>query len=480
MAVLSALQPEKVFYYFEEICKIPHPSYHEKEISDYLVGFAKEHNLQWFQDELFNVIMIKPASQGYEDVPGIVIQGHMDMVAEKDSDCTKDMLKEGLDIKIEEGFVTAEKTTLGADDGIAVAMALALLSDDTLKHPRLEFICTVSEEVGMDGAAGIDLSMITGRRLINLDSEEEGKFIVGCAGGVTTKLRYNCSREEFSGTEIEIKIAECTGGHSGEEIDKGRANAAHLMNRILTAIFKETDIRIAAYEGGTKDNAIPRAAVAKIMVSDATSMVKAVFDKEAAAIKTEFAITDPMMEISFNSKEGIVGNVVQAKDSRKIIQMMNCIPNGVQTMSQDIKGLVETSLNLGIMGLSENTFSISVLMRSSVDSAKAALVRKLEIIAEIFDAEFEVHGVYPAWEFIRNSEFRENLIQVYKNKFGKEPIVETMHAGVECGLLVSKLPGLEVVSIGPDILDIHTPSERLSIESTARVYEYVRSVIEEK
>ncbi|SHJ18263.1 aminoacyl-histidine dipeptidase [Pseudobutyrivibrio xylanivorans] len=475
MAVLSNCKPERVFHYFEEICIIPHPSYHEEKISAYLVNFAKEHNLEYYTDDLYNVIMIKEASKGMENVAPIILQGHMDMVAEQEPDCTKDMLTEGLDLEVVDGYVTAKGTTLGGDDGIAVAMALALLEDETLKHPRLEVIITVSEEVGMEGAAGIDVSMIKGRKLLNLDSEEEGHFLAGCAGGCRMELEYPAKKEQVKGNLVSVEINDCTGGHSGTEIDKGRANATLMVNRMLAVALEVSDVNLVDFVGGTKDNAIPRATSAKVIVS--ADAVKAM-EAEAAAIKNEFAVTDPEMKIDIKSEGDAAVDGVNAADTKRMIQLLSCMPDGVQAMSHDIEGLVETSLNLGILKLTEEGLNFSCALRSSVDSAKAALMRKVSMVGNAFGCKISTHGEYPAWEYKRDSSFRDELVALYEEMTGDKALVETLHAGVECGLLASKLPGLDAVSIGPEMHDIHTPKERLGIASTERIYNYVRRVIE--
>ena len=475
MAVLSNCKPERVFHYFEEICNIPHPSYHEEKISAYLVNFAKEHNLEYYTDELYNVIMIKEASEGMENVAPIILQGHMDMVAEQEPDCKKDMLTEGLDLEVVDGYVTAKGTTLGGDDGIAVAMALALLEDETLKHPRLEVIITVSEEVGMEGAAGIDVSMIQGRKLLNLDSEEEGHFLAGCAGGCRMELEYPAKKEQVKGNLVSVEINDCTGGHSGTEIDKGRANATLMVNRMLAAALEVSDVNLVDFVGGTKDNAIPRATSAKVIVS--AEAVKAM-ETEAAAIKNEFAVTDPEMKIDIKSEGDAAVEGINAADTKRMIQLLSCMPDGVQAMSHDIEGLVETSLNLGILKLTDEGLNFSCALRSSVDSAKAALMRKVTMVGNAFGCKISTHGQYPAWEYKRDSSFRDELVALYEEMTGEKALVETLHAGVECGLLASKLPGLDAVSIGPEMHDIHTPKERLGIASTERIYNYVRRVIE--
>ena len=480
--MLENYEPKRVFHYFEEICGIPHASYHEKEISDYLVAFAKEHDIPCWQDELYNVVMIKEASAGLENAEPIIIQGHMDMVAEQDSDCTKDMLKEGLDLEVVEGFVTAKGTTLGGDDGIAVAMALAILEDDTIKHPRLEVIITVSEEVGMEGAAGIDLSMLKGHRMLNLDSEEEGIFLAGCAGGCRVDLTLPVKEIEASGVKIAIDIDNLTGGHSGTEIDKNRANAARIMTRLLAKAVLESEdgIKLASFMAGTKDNAITRSAKA---VFFASKNVSDALIEEASKIADEFAVSDPDMEISIEDEEDKSGKAADSASSEKIVAMITACPNGIIRMSLDTPGLVETSLNQGVTAfdIEEKTEAkVSFSVRSSVDSAKLSLVDRLAIVGKSFGAKVDVHGMYPAWQFNRTSQFRDTMVDIYEKMFGARPKVETMHAGLECGLLSEKIPGLDAVSLGPEMHDIHTPKERLSIASTKRLYDYVLEVIANK
>ena len=475
MAVLSNCKPERVFHYFEEITKIPHPSYHEEKISAYLVDFAKEHGLEYYQDDLYNVIIIKEASEGMENAEPIILQGHMDMVAEQEPDCTKDMMTEGLDLEIEGDFVTAKGTTLGGDDGIAVAMALALLEDDSLRHPRLEVVITVSEEVGMEGAAGIDVSMLKGHKLINIDSEEEGHFLAGCAGGCRMNVEFPIKKESVKGALVSVNVKDCTGGHSGTEIIRGRANATFAAARILAAAVEVSDINIVDLVGGTKDNAIPRATTAKLIASP--EAIKAM-EKEAGSIKNEFAVTDPDMKIEIINEGNVVVDGVDYAASKKFVQLLLSMPNGIQAMSHDIEGLVETSLNLGILNMSDDKITFASALRSSVDSAKEALMRKFRMVAEAYGCVVSAHGQYPAWEFNRNSAFRDELVSLYEEMTGQKAIVETMHAGVECGLLGSKISNLDAISIGPDMFDVHTPKERLSIASTERIYNYVRKVIE--
>ena len=480
---INDLEPKEVFRYFKEISDIPRPSYKEKAISDYLVAFAKEHNLECYQDAIYNVIMIKEATPGYENKEPIILQGHMDMVCEKTSDCTKDMEKEGLDLVVEGDWLSAEQTTLGGDDGIAVAFALALLSDETLKHPRLEFICTVSEEVGMDGARDLDVAPIKGKLLLNLDSEKEGEVLASCAGGGTARITCPVERTD-DGLEdfcpISVEVVDGKGGHSGDEIDKGRGNATILLSRVLRRLdAKGIDFRITEITGGSKDNAIPREASAKIAVKrNDGEKVKALVEEVSKEISAEFSKTDTELKVVV--KDGKTGAIPMTKEStKKLLLLISSLPNGIRRMSRDIEGLVETSLNLGITYTEETGVILGFSVRSSVASSYAALTEKLRFVAEGLGCSVDMHGEYPAWEFKKKSPLRDTLQRIYKDMFGKDLEVRAIHAGLECGLLSGKIPGLDAVSMGPDMQDIHTPDERLSISSTARTYEFVRRIIEE-
>ncbi len=476
MKVLSELEPTNVFGYFEDICNIPHPSYKEEKISDYLVAFAKEHGLEYYRDDIYNVVMIKEATPGYEDVEPIIIQGHMDMVAEKKPDCTKNMEEEGLDLAIDGDFVYAKDTTLGGDDGIAVAYALAILDDDSLEHPRLEFVCTVSEEVGMEGAAGLDVSMLKGKKLLNIDSEEEGIMLASCAGGCSTKVMLPVAREDKTGVKMTAQISELSGGHSGVEIQKERANANCVMSRVLRELNKVSEVSLLTMDGGKKDNAIPRDSKAEIVVSDAEAVTKR-FDEIVSEIKKEYASSDPNMNITLTKDGEITSKGVGVADTAKAIALIQALPNGIMRYSRDIEGLVETSLNLGILTLGESELVLHYALRSSVDSAKENLLQRLICVADAFGATVETNGYYPAWEFKKESQLRDDMVAVYEKMFGEKPTVEAVHAGLECGILSGKIPGLDCVSMGPNIYHIHTTEEKLSISSTKRMYDYVVEVL---
>lgn len=478
--VLEGLDPSRVFYFFEEISSIPRPSYKEKEVSDYLVSFAKEHELEWYQDDLFNVVMIKEASEGREDDEPIILQGHMDMVCEKETDCTKDMDTEGLDLYIDDDFVKAKGTTLGADDGIAVAFALALLEDENLSHPRLEFVCTVSEETGMEGAHRVDLSMLKGHLLLNLDSEGEGEVLASCAGGGRLGISYKVTRDKVAEKKgLRVVIDGLVGGHSGTEINRGRANANLLMARCMRNVLQHYQIKLVEFAGGTKDNAICRKSECLFTYDESDfEDIKRLLTEEMESIKVEYsgADSDIFMDLS---EENLVKGEISYADTQLIVRLLLSLPNGVIRMSDHIEGLVETSLNLGVLKLNDRSFDIAYSLRSSVGAAYDALRENMRFMAEGYGADVKEMSEYSAWEYVPNSPFRKRLKAIYKEMFDKELRVEAIHAGVECGILADKIEGLDAVSMGPDIFDIHTPEERMSISSVARTYSFVKRIIEQ-
>ena len=475
MAVLDQLEPKNVFRFFEQMCAIPHGSYNTKAVSDWCVAFAKERGLEHYQDEMNNVILIKEASADYEEAQPVILQGHLDMVCEKAPGCEKDMAREGLDLAVEGDYIYAEGTTLGGDDGIAVAMALAALDDESLPHPRLEVILTTEEEVGMDGAMALDVSPIRGRKLLNLDSEAEGVFTVSCAGGSMAACELPVARAPFGGDILRVRVAGLTGGHSGAEIHKGRANANMLLGRLLRAMAAETELRLVSADGGLKDNAIPVAAEAVVAAEDGWK-AKAAAERMAACFQTEYRRSDPMLTVTAE-EAAAAWQPMDASSTERTVCLLACAPNGVQTMSQDIHGLVQTSLNLGILKTGENAVTASFCIRSSVDSEKEMLKDRLACLLAQLGGGVSFSGEYPGWAYRPDSPLRELMTEVYREQYGREPKVEAIHAGLECGLLAGKLPGLDCVSIGPDLLEIHTPREKMSISSVQRVWAFVREVL---
>lgn len=478
MKVLQNLEPASVFRFFEEICSIPHTSFHEKQLSDYCVAFAKERNLYYEQDELGNVIMIGEATEGYEDVAPIILQGHLDMVGDKAPDSDMDLEKDGLRLGICGDWIYAEGTTLGGDDGIAVAYGLALLDDPSIPRPRLEVVLTVSEEVGLIGAAAIDLSCCRAKRLLNVDSEEEGIFTVGCAGGMRLQTDIPMNREPKSGLCLDFKFQGILGGHSGIEINNGLANANALTGRFFMALKKVCDFEIITLSGGVKENVIPKDAAFSLLIKQGDL---AIVEKELAdfnaEIKSEYAAADPNATLVMANAGASDAYVLDNESMSKLITALNLMPNGVQAMCIDLPGLVETSLNMGVVSLTEDNLQINFSVRSSVSTAKAYIANKVTQLAEFLGGTVSTSGEYPAWPLARESKFREQCIDVYKKLYGEEPQVVTIHAGLECGILSEKIEGLDCISIGPDLKEIHTIKERASISSIARVWEFIKAVL---
>jgi len=477
MRALENCEPKRVFYYFEELCKIPHGSGNTKQISDYLVSFAKEHGLEYVQDEMNNVVIYKPATEGYEDAPAVILQGHMDMVCEKRPDVDHDFTKDPLNISVKDGYVTANGTTLGGDDGIAVAYGLALLESKDLAHPALEVLITVDEEIGLLGAEGFDCSVLKGKRLINLDSEAEGSLWISCAGGLSGISTIPVQRVEAEGQKAAVKITGLMGGHSGAEIDKKRANANVLMGRFLYSLQQETAYEIISLAGGQKDNAITREADAELLVEDINS-VKACAEKLQKGFREEYAGTDEGITVEITDLGVASAKVLHPTSREKVLFFLMEVPFGIQKMSGSIDGLVETSTNIGIVKLGEDEFLGSSSVRSSVEAAGAALSDKLCYLTEFLGGEYTVQGAYPAWEYRKDSPLRDQMVEVYEEMYGEKPNVVAIHAGLECGLFYKKIEGLDCVSLGPNMKDIHTSEEVLDIASTERVWKYLVKVLE--
>lgn len=478
MNVLKNLEPALVFHYFEEICGIPHTSFHEKQLSDYCVAFAKERNLYCEQDDLGNVLIVSPATAGYETTEPIILQGHLDMVGDKAPECEIDLENEGLRLKVDGDWICADQTTLGADDGIAVAYALAILDSSDIPHPKLEVVLTVGEEVGLLGAAGIDLSVCEGRRLLNIDSEEEGIFTVGCAGGVRLQSDIPMKRTCATGCCLDFKFEGILGGHSGIEIDHGLANANVLMGRFLLELKKSCAFDIITLNGGVKENVIPKDCSLSLLVAAEDQMAVAeVVDDFNEQIHREYAAADPNTTLIMAGAGAADADVLDEKSKETLITALNLMPNGVQAMSMDLPGLVETSVNLGVVSLTSDNLQLCFSARSSVSSAKNYLIAKITQMTEFFGGSVTCSGDYPAWPLARESKFREQCVEVYKQLYGKEPEIVTIHAGLECGIFSEKIPGLDCISIGPDLKDIHTIKERASISSVARVWEFIKAVL---
>ncbi len=472
---LQGLEPESVFRYFEEICAIPHGSRNTKAISDYLVSFAKAHGLRYRQDESNNVVIFAPGTCGLEDHESVILQGHMDMVCEKDAGCPLDMAVDGLDVTHDGCCIFAKGTTLGGDDGIAVAYALAILDDNTIAHPPLEVIITVDEEIGMLGAAAMDLADVKGRTMLNLDSEDEGIFTVSCAGGATCTVSLNAERKAVYGPCVRLSVEGLRGGHSGAEIHKNRANANKVMGDFLGRIQKLMPLCLTSFSGGSKDNAIPRACQATVV---AMGIGLERINDIAAQLQQEVRETydEPEALVQAFDVDALGGNALTTAATADVISLLCAAPNGVQAYCPDMPELVQTSLNLGIAKLGDR-FTATFSVRSSVNAEKEGLITKLKELADFYNGTYSQSGTYPAWEFKKDSRLRDVMVPIYTRMFGKEPKVLAIHAGLECGLLGDKMPGLDCVSIGPQMHDIHTSREKLEIASTKRTWDFLLEVL---
>ena len=478
MRITDQLEPKAVLSYFADLCAIPHGSGNTKAVSDYCVRFAEAHGLEVHQDALNNVIIICPATEGCEAAEPVILQGHLDMVTEKTADCPLDMTRDGLDLALDGDYLYARGTTLGGDDGIAVAMALAAMDSKTLRHPRIEAVFTVDEEVGMEGAAGLDVSPLTARRLLNIDSEDEGVFTVSCAGGARANVRLPLQTEPCSLPTAVLELTGLTGGHSGTEINKGRANAAILLGRVLAAIGQTMPLRIVSAESGLKDNAIPSSARAVLAAApEDMDALRAAAERMAAAFRAEHAVSDPDLALTVRA-----GNPAQTAltgpSGEKVVQLLQLVPNGIAAMSMDIPGLVQTSSNLGIFCVRDGLLTASASVRSSVASEKTMLLDRFAALCVLLGASMEITGDYPAWEYKRDSALRDTMVRVFTEQYGRAPKIEAIHAGLECGLFSGKLPGLDCVSFGPDLLEIHTPREKMSIPSVQRTWGLLCGVLE--
>ena len=481
MSVLGNLEPKSVFGYFEDICKIPHGSGNMDKISQFCVDFAKEHGLEYIQDDMKNVIIIKEATPGYEEVEPLILQGHLDMVCEKRPDKEKDFLTEGIDVCTDGENIWADGTTLGGDNGIAVAYGLALLAAKDLQHPRLEMVLTVDEETGLYGAEAIDMSMLKGKKLINLDSEEEGIFTVGCAGGLTLACDIPMFTEEADGEVYELKVTGLLGGHSGAEIHKGRGNSNVILGRVLLAIGQKIGFEIIKMEGGSKDNAIPRNSVAEILVgAEDVKKLEELVKEQEAILKNEFHASDAGVALELAAKGMATVEVLDATSKVSALHALNNIPNGIQAYSMDIEGLVETSLNMGIMTQDSESLKMSFAVRSSIESAKHYLTDRVLLFVDMLGGNCEIKGDYPGWAYNPKSDLRETFIKVYREMYASEPVVEAIHAGLECGLFTKKIDGLDSISIGPNMHNVHTSEETLEVGSVQRTWEFLCRVIAQK
>ena len=475
---ITGYKPEKLFHFFEDISAIPRGSANEKAISDYLVAFAEERNLWYHRDALFNVIIKKPASAGAKEKPAVMLQGHTDMVCEKLAGVAHDFTTDPLDLIIKDGVLSANGTTLGGDNGAAVACMLAILDDDTLTHPALECVFTTQEEIGLNGAEALDKSLLSARTMINLDSEDEGVATVSCAGGLRFALTRPITRSKKAGMLLHLEATGLLGGHSGTDINKEHQKANLLMARMINHLFHNTDALLVDFNGGTKDNAIPRETSATLFYSDEVAAKNA--ENLALALSADFSSEICPYEPAFQflvSTENGTADVISAEDGKAFITAMCLAPNGVQFRNMNLDGFTVTSLNLGIAATDETSASLVFAPRSSVATLMSALKEKLCLLAETFGFEVSMHGEYPGWSFAEVSPIRDVFVQSYKELFHDDLKIEAIHAGLECGLFSDAIPGLDAIAVGPTIRGCHTPDEHLPLDSFERFYELLTDVL---
>lgn len=476
--IVQGYEPKRVFEIFEDLCAIPHGSGNEKGIADYIAAFASSHNLFILRDETGNVFLRKNASVGYENTAPIMLQGHMDMVCEKNADSNHDFLRDGLSLSVKDGQLWADGTTLGADNGIAVAMMLALLETD--EHPTLECLFTVEEETGLAGAKGFDCSCVSSKQMINLDSEEEWQVTAGCAGGCRTEVdfAYQAKATPSEYTCVDISVTGLSGGHSGAEIHCGKTNAIIAMGRLLAAAYERQSFNIIAITCNGKDNAISRECFAKIATADHVSTVCAILE-EAKKIRPELSADDSGFTVSAGKAEHSE-KMLDEDTSLAVITFLTAVKTGVLKMSNQINGLVEYSRNVGVVETDSEKIRLTFSSRSSVEAQLDLSCRELDMLCKILGASCYHYARYPGWEYAPISPLRDRYIEAFKKLYGKDLTVGVIHAGLECGILSSKMSGMDIISIGPNMYDIHSPCEHLNLASCERIWNVLKKTISTK
>ncbi len=470
------LNPKRVFEYFEEICRIPHGSGNMEKISDFCVSFAKGHGLKYVRDDTDNIIIYKPASKGYENAEPIILQGHLDMVCQQNDNVNKDFLKDGIEPFIDGDFVKAKGTTLGADNGIAVSMILAILENNEYEHPAIEAVFTTDEETGMFGAAALDHSLLNAKRMINLDAEEDDTVTVSCAGGSNFIMKMPVYRTKATGKGVSVCLKGLIGGHSGVEIHKGRINSNVLAGRVLNEILKKTNAKVISIDGGDKSNAITRSTTLSFCVEDADGFVmntSVILNN----IKRSISDREPDFDFDISLLEGSAFEPMTDECGALLNLSLNLLPDGVQQMSASIEGLVETSLNMGILATHKDHIYMQYALRSNKLSELEYLEQRMFIFANTFNFDVHTDGKYPPWEYKDASPLQTLYKQCYKKLNGADAKVAAIHAGLECGLFSAGIKDLDCIAIGPSMLDVHTPSERLSISSTAKTFALLLDIL---
>lgn len=470
--VTAGFEPAIPLSFFEEISAIPRASGHEERIAAYLCEFAKARGLEYKTDDAKNVYIVKPATSGMEDKPAVALQGHTDMVCEKNNDCAHDFDNEGIELQVKNGWLTANGTTLGADDGAAVAIMMALLDSKDIAHPRLECVFTADEEMGMGGAKGFDFKQLTSRRMINLDSEEEGIVTVSCAGGVRSHLGFDFERVPTKGKLLKITLSGLAGGHSGADIHTGRQNAAKLLSAILCDLYSVSVFDLISFDSGSKDNAIPREAEAVIATVDPELATERILAYEKK-IRIRLCKEDKKFKLRVGKGKDIYAGMLTLRDTSRVISALTLCHNGVRSMSNKVDGLVEASSNLGIVATGESRIDMTVLSRSCDDNIIDEMILVFDRLAKVTEADVEHTDRYPGWVYTGASKLCDDYCRVYKELTGKDAKIMAIHAGLECGLIRHELPDLDVISIGPDMTNIHTPDEAMELASFERTYNLV-------
>ena len=474
----NSLEPVEVFKWFNEVSIIPRCSGNEREISNFLVKFAKERDLEYFQDEEYNVIIKKSATVGYENCPTVIIQGHMDMVCEKTADSNHNFSCDPIIWRVEGDILKATNTTLGGDDGIAIAYALAILDSDNIDHPNLEVLITTNEETGMDGANAVHGDKLEGTILLNIDGEDEGIFLASCSGGANSYVQFEKETEDIKDkVGIKIDISGLLGGHSGMEIHKQRANAIKLMGRVLYRLSLELDFQIAELEGGSQHNAIANNASVIIGISEKDiSKTKEIIADFIKIINEEYKFSDPNIKIELKST-GNISRSYSESLTKRLIDFMSLIINGVRDMDLNIHGLVQSSSNVGVIINGEENITFMSCVRSSVDSILNNELEEIEILSKLVGGKSWVEKQYPAWEFAKESKIRNLAEMTYEDQYGKKAEISAAHCGLETGIIKSIKPELDILSYGPDLMDVHSSNENLSISSVARVWEFTKLLL---
>lgn len=473
--ILKDLEPVSVFRYFEELSRIPRGSGNETAVVDYIAAVASSYGLEYYRDDADNILVRRKADEGREDSPCVVLQGHTDMVCQCNADTTHDFEKDPLDLYIDNGFIKAKGTTLGGDDGIACAYMLALLTSEGYELPELECFFTSSEEVGMLGAIAFDYSKIKSRHMINLDSEDEGICVVSCAGGVRCELSCVCDKIPEANKPMRIEIKGLCGGHSGQDINSGHENAIILTAELLDRMYTYEPFNLVSFNAGSKDNAIPRESVA-VIASPEPEIYSSIIEEFIREKKKIFSKKEKGFKLH-TSKHKHSESMFTFADTSRIISALLLAPAGVIRMSQHIEGLVETSSNTGIIEASDGSFRSVHLIRSSSEYSLDSAIAVFNRVAKVCSLDVIFRDRYPGWEYMAESMLRDMYVSEFEKQYGYKPKAEAIHAGLECGLISSKLPGIDIVSIGPDLHDIHSPDEKMDIESVKRTWALLCSML---